>query len=185
MRARLIGILLAGACTRQHFRTVEAVTSCSPAPEMANAAPVGASVWRAGRYQLAQVITSLPDGRAPLLWEDGELRLTLPSREQLDASKLRGFGRSPRRDLRFVGTWTVRDGPQSQSAEVDGDTLYLGLRVGFDASPTALAAEGASGRRIWGSWKDPQTGYVVVADPVTHEPLKKLTGVFCAERVGP
>lgn len=109
----------------------------------------------------------------------------LPTREQLSASKLRGFGRSPRRDLRFIGSWSVRESQRREVAEVDGDTLYLGLRVGFDVSPTALVSQGIMDRRIWGSWIDPQTGYVVAADPVTHEPLKELAGVFCAKWLGP
>jgi hypothetical protein len=81
--------------------------------------------------------------------------------------------------------WSARDWPRPEAAEVDGDTLYLGLRAGFDVSPTALSVAGASERRVWGSWRDPQTGYVIADDPVSHEPLKEIAGSFCAEWLGP
>jgi hypothetical protein len=134
---------------------------------------------------LVQVITSLPAGRPPFIWEEGELRLTLPTPEQADASKGRGFGRYPRRDLRFLGSRSVRDWPRPEPAEVDGDTLYLGSRAGLDVSPTALGAEGASERRVWGGWRDRQNGFVIAVEPVSHEALRTVAGSFCAEWLGP
>jgi hypothetical protein len=180
-------VVFTGACARQPLRTVEAVTSCAtrgPQSVGASTRPEG-TAWQVGRYRLAQVITSLPPGRTPFIYTEGDLRLTLPTAEQSAASKERGFGHFPRRDLRLIGTWSVREIPQSDVAEVDGDTLYLGVRWGFDVSPTALGVTGAAERRIWGVWRDPQTGYVIVADPVSHEPLKELAGLFCAEWLGP
>jgi hypothetical protein len=186
-RAGLLWVAFAGACAQQPLRTVEAVTSCAIHSRQSVAASGSPEegAWRVGRYRLAQVITSLPPGRTPFVYTEGALRLALPTVEEVAASKRREFGRYHRRDLRLVGTWSVREIASPDVAEVDGDTLYLGARWGFDVSPTALGTTGAADRRIWGTWRDPQTGYVMVADPVSHEPLKELAGVFCAEWVGP
>ena len=179
-------LMLVGACARQRFRTVEAVTNCATrsAPTGNPTTASGVSAWRAGRYRLAQVITSLPPGRAPFIYTGGELRLASPTAEQLAASKVRSFGHPSRRDLRFVGTWTEQDYGLRDTAEVDGDTLYLGLRYGLDVSPTAVVVTGMADRRVWGTWRDPQSGYVFAVDPVSHEPFKEMAGLFCAEWLG-
>jgi hypothetical protein len=184
MNAYLLACVLVGACARVPLGTVEAVQQCAAdQPSVASAADSAQVAWRAGRYRLVQVISTLPTGRAPFIWETGTLTLREPTPEQLATSKLRTYGSTARRDLRLLGTWEAQGLPRAEVAEVDGRDLFLGCRYCFDGSPIRLQVRGASGNHICGAWRDPLSSYAVVADPVTQEPLKELAGPFCAARL--
>lgn len=72
--------------------------------------------------------------------------------------------------------------PRAATAEVDDGVLYLGCRDCFDGSPTRIHVTGMSHDRVWGTWRDGQTGFVQIVDPITEQPLTELAGPFCAVR---
>jgi hypothetical protein len=184
MKAYFLAFAFVGACAHVPLRTVEAVEQCAAdQPARASAADSAQVKWRAGRFRLVQVISTLPTGRAPFIWETGTLTLREPTPEQLAVSKVRSIGHTARRDLRLLGTWQAQGWPRAEVAEVDGRDLLLGCRDCLDGSPTRLQVQGESSDRTWGVWRDPQSGYVVAVDPVTKEPMKELAGPFCAARL--
>jgi hypothetical protein len=181
VKAKWTVLLLLYACAHPSLRTVEAVEECA----MRDAAPFDTAQLAslAGRSRLVEVITSLPANRAPYIWEEGTLTLSRPTAEQLAASRIRGVGHYTRRDLRLVGTWLMKGWTRgADGAEVDGDTLYLGCRDCLDGSPDLLQVTGMTHDRIWGTWRDDQTGIARAMDPITKQPLAELAGPFCAIR---
>lgn len=179
-----IGILAASACSFQPLRSVAAVEECNAVgardPIALDSAQVAGLV---GRFRLVQVITSLPAGRAPYIWTEGTVSLRRPTAEQLAESRRTYFSHRPRADLRLVGQWSVKGWPGQEPAELDGQTLLLGCRDCLDGSPTRLTVQGMSADRVWGRWRDDQSGNVIPVDPVSNVALKELSGPFCAARV--
>lgn len=183
MKATLACLLLIGGCAHPTLGSVEAVDECARVNARATAAFEAAQMDSlVGRYRVAEVITSLPSNRAPYIWNEGTLTLRRPSAAELAASRVRGIGYRPRQNLRLVGTWSMKGWPRSDAAEVDAGVLYLGCRDCMDGSPDQLRVLGMSRDRVWGTWRDFQTGFAVAIDPITKEPLTEISGRFCAVR---
>jgi hypothetical protein len=117
----LLTFVFVGACAHVPLGTVEAVQQCAAdQSSRASAADSAQVAWRAGRYRLVQVVSTLPTGRAPYIWETGTLTLREPTPEQLATSKVRSLGHTASRDLRLLGTWQAQGSPRTDVAEVDG-----------------------------------------------------------------
>jgi hypothetical protein len=135
-----------------------------------------------GTYQLIALYTSSPGtpyrvtGRLVLGAADSLLRYYRP---RLGG----GWVRTGDRPVAGVYMPTDSQYPQD-SVEVEGEVLYIGCRLCFDASPDHYRIEWVVDSAFGGTWENLQSGIDRAYDSAGHE-LPNPGGFFCARRLLP
>jgi hypothetical protein len=186
MRALFASLLCLAACASAQSALPPAPADCPPDP-LADAARASAAhvPLLAGSFRVVEVLTSFGTDSTELhAWRLG-LTLALADSATVADSRVRRFGHFPRAALQLTGSVRWPGIERSDTAEVDGLTLYLGCRDCLDASPDILTITHAGSQGFWGQWANRQSGVGRAADPRTGEWLPNPAGYFCAWRVTP